>query len=490
LPLPPGQPPAGGAYERLAYPGFAYSHTHPARLEVIGRLFGLAPAPADAARVLELGCGDGGNALSLAAALPGATVLGIDASQSAIERGEAIREAALLGNAELRCMSIEELPQELGPFDYVLAHGVYSWIPEQARDALLAAARRLLTPDGIAFVSYNAYPGGHLRDMAREILRYHVRDIEDPQLRLQAAHELMQTIVAIDEPSPYARVLREHLERVLGFSDAFLFHDDLAEISTPFYLHEFVEHAGAHGLQFLCEADLADSQMRDVPTAAGALMASLPDDPVVREQYLDFFKNRTFRQTLLCQAEARVQRTLQAGHVTSCIVSAQLAAVGETEGGERFETPEGAAVTTGEPFVRAALHALAAAWPAGVPFDALLEATGSTDETTRAQLADIVFDAYLARIVDLRGGQPPLTATPSQRPCASALARAQLAAGLPAVSSLTHRNVRMDGELESALLPLLDGTRDSATLAATLAGDPGEITQALGRFASAGLLTA
>ncbi len=246
---------AGSAYEQLAYPGYAYAATHPARLEAVGRLLGLDPAPAASCRVLELGCGDGGNALSIAQTLPGARVEGIDAAAAAVARGSELGRAAGLENVELRAGSFESLsPDEIGRVDYVVAHGVYSWIPPAARVALLACVRRCLAPHGIAFVSYNAYPGSYLRDMARDMLRYHLRDVTDPAARLAGAHELMETIVAIEEPSPYARVLREHMARMLRASDELLFHDDLAEISTPFYLHEFVEHAAGHGLRFLAEA--------------------------------------------------------------------------------------------------------------------------------------------------------------------------------------------------------------------------------------------
>ncbi|HTB49367.1 MAG TPA: class I SAM-dependent methyltransferase, partial [Solirubrobacteraceae bacterium] len=140
----------------------------------MGRLFGLDPAPACGCRVLELGCGDGGNALSLAQSLPGAQVLGVDASPGAIERGRRLGRAAGLANVELRCAMFEDLGEELGKFDYIVAHGVYSWVPPQARGALLDCAKRCLAPEGVAFVSYNAYPGSYLRDMARDMLRYHV----------------------------------------------------------------------------------------------------------------------------------------------------------------------------------------------------------------------------------------------------------------------------------------------------------------------------
>lgn len=499
----------GSAYEQLSYPGYAYAATDPARLEAIGRLFGLDPAPAATCRVLELGCGDGGNALSLAAALPGASVVGVDAAGAAVERGIELARAAGLRNVELRAGAFESLDADsLGEVDYVVAHGVYSWIPPAARVALLACVRRVLAPHGIAYVSYNAYPGSYLRDMARDMLRWHLRDVEDPAARLAGAHELMETIVAIEDPSPYARVLREHMERMLQVSDALLFHDDLAEISTPFYLHEFVEHAAAHGLRFLAEAELAESMMRDMPASAGRLMAGLPDDAVVREQYLDFFKNRMFRQTLLCREEVTVRRALDAGVLERLWLSSPARAVDGGSEGETFATPDGHTMTTSEPHVRAAMRALGEAWPAALPFAALAvaarEAVGPDvpEETLAARLCDVLLQAHLAHMVALLGCPPPVAAgggvdtAADDRPRASALARAQLAAGAPVISSLVHANVALDEPLDRALLPLLDGTRDRAALCEALPGivpgDPStaDVDAALERLRALGLLHA
>ncbi len=471
----------------------------------MARLFGLNPAPASAARVLELGCGDGGNLLSLAQTLPGASFVGMDAAASAIERGEALAAAAGLQNVQLRVGNLEELPEEAWEaFDYVISHGVYSWIPPRARVGLLAGMRRHMAPEGVGYVSYNAYPGSHLRDMARDILGYHVRGIEDPQQKLAAARELMQTIVAIEAPSPYAQVLREHMERMLRYSTALLFHDDLAEVATPFYFHEFIAHANHHQLAFLSEADMFESQMREVPESAGRLMEELGEDAVAREQYLDFFKNRMFRQTLLCHAAAPVNRELDVGQVGRFAVSSQ-ARVGEREdSGEpalTFTTPQGFSMSTTEPLVQAAMHALARAWPAAVQFGKLLEeatkAAGpqTPRELVAERLRGVLLQAYLARIVVLQTAPPPLSAQPGERPRASPLAHAQAAAGRPAVSSLLHANVRLEGELEPRLLVLLDGTRDREALCAELAEEKpqrdqlaAQVDTALLRFASLGLL--
>jgi SAM-dependent methyltransferase len=492
--------------------------------------------------VLELGCGDGSNALSIAQTLPDARVLGVDASPGAIERGAKLARAAGLGNVELRCATFEQLGDmgesagnrrdysarapaqpitgKSDEFDYIVAHGVYSWVPPQARGALLDCVKRCLAPHGIAFVSYNAYPGSYLRDMARDMLRYHVQGVSDPGERLARAQELMKTIVEIEQPSPFARVLREQMERMLGYSDALLFHDDLAEVSTPFYFHEFVEHARARGLQFLSEADLFESQMRDVPESAGHLMASLPQDVVVREQYMDFFKNRMFRQTLICHEAVPLNRTLDETAIEGLWISSrarlgegaegkgeegrapgeaqpvsQGPALGEDLEARTFLTPEGFSMTTSEPLVQAAMGVLAEAWPRSVAFPALLararEATGpdTPSELVEARLRSVLLQAYLARIVMLSGCSPPVSGKVGERPTISPLARAQSAAGLKALSSLLHANVRLDGELEASMLDL-DGTRTLAEVAAALGASPEQIKECVERLASVGLLWA
>jgi SAM-dependent methyltransferase len=456
--------------------------------------------------VLELGCGDGANTLSLAQALPQASFIAIDLAASALARGERLARDAALENVELRCADLEHLPDDLGSFDYILAHGVYSWIPPRARGALLDCCRQRLNPHGIAYVSYNAYPGSYLRDMTRDMLLYHLRDVADPQQRLEGAHALMRTVIEIETPSPYAQALREQIERMLRYSDALLFHDDLAEISTPFYFHEFIDHATRHELRFLAEADLADSQMRDVPQSAARLMATLGDDALAREQYMDFFRNRMFRQTLLCHSEAPVRRELD-DHALERFAISSSARPHESEGAapdERiYATPEGFSLTTSEPPILAAMRALAEAWPAALDFATLLRAAraaaspAASAEPVAERLRVVLLHSYLARIVQLHGAPAPLLARPSALPLAGALARAQCAAGAPAVSSLLHASVRLEGSLEPRLLGLLDGTHDRASLLDELAASTSppedsptaaQLEQALERFAAVGLL--
>ena len=425
----------------------------------------------------------------MAQMLPNSRFVGIDLAPGAVRRGEELAAAAGLANVEIRCADLQEV--DAGSFDYIVAHGVYSWIAPEARQALLSLCRRSLNPHGIAFVSYNAYPGSYMREMAREVLRFHLSDVDEPGAQLQAAHELMRTIVEMEATSPYAKVMREQMKRMLAFSDPHLFHDDLAEFNTAFYFHEFVAQAAAEGLRFLGEADLFESRMREVPASAVRLMESLGEDEVVREQYLDFFKNRTFRQTLLCHAEAPVERVLDAGVVPRFAISAVIAL---EDDGETYVGPAGVSVTTSEPHVRVVLEALAGAWPVALDFAALAALATSAAgaevpaEIVHARLRTVLLEAYLSQVVQLHGAPPPVSAEPGERPLASPLARAQCERGDAVVSSLLYANTRLDGELESQLLPLLDGTRDRDDLAAATGCARAELDGVLKLFALRGLL--
>src|SRR5829696_386080 len=160
---------ASTAYDEVRYSNYPYAQTHPDRLATVAALHGLpTPEPASA-RVLEIGCGAGGNLLAMAATTPGITALGVDLAAGPIADGRATIEAIGIDNVELRQGDVSDLRDGgLGEFDYVIAHGVYAWVPEPVRDDLLAAVHAHLAADGVAYVSYNANPGGYMRRALRD----------------------------------------------------------------------------------------------------------------------------------------------------------------------------------------------------------------------------------------------------------------------------------------------------------------------------------
>ena len=442
------------AYDRVPYPGHPFSQTHPDRLATVATLFGLRPAPPDGCRVLELGCGDGGNLVPMAYGLPDSRFVGIDLSERAIERARGLADALGLTNVRF---DAGDLSAAHGEFDYVIAHGVYSWVPAAARDALLAACRSCLAPDGVAYVSYDVLPGGHLREITRQMLRWHLRDVEAPEERIAGARELLRLV---------ADAGQVQAERALEQGDAALFHDELAPHHEAVLFADFVAHAGAHGLRFLAEADVFEMD-------ASVLPESLAQDPIAREQYLDFFKGRMFRQTLLCHAGA----SLHPGGLD--IVREMLAATParQVSDGE-FQGPHGATLKTDSEVVTAALARLGEAWPARLPVASL------GDEPV---VAETLRRAYAANLVRLHVWSPRMATAPSERPVASALARLQAAEGTR-VTTLLHTSVEVGDELGRRLIQLLDGTRGRAALTAELARPADELERSLEGLARIALL--
>ena len=469
------------AYDTLEYPAHVLPQMHPSRLAAIGRLHGLDCAPPSRCRLLEVGCGDGLQLLALAMAYPQARFVGIDMSRNAIARGEAMRRRLGLENLLLVQADLTRWDPGREAFDYITAHGFYSWVPPQVRDHLLALCRQRLADAGIAYISYNALPGCHLRRVMWDMLRHHCAGIEEPTARIASARQFLGWLgAAVPEGKPYAEVIRDEAADLLRRTDhAVLFHDDLAQINEPLSITAFTAQAQAHGLRFLAEADYHEmSDAALAPEARPGLAALADGDVLQREQYLDFLKGRRFRQTLLCRAEAAVMRPAEADATRSLHAVGHLqrdAADTDDAGTIGFRSSDGAALSTDHPVIQAALDAIAEAFPLPLAFPDLLTraraAAGSTagpDEDASA-LAQALLSGFEHGLLGLHCEPPRFAAEPGAKPRASALARLQLEAGADCVASLRPSMVRLDSRLAIELIQLLDGSRNHVALLDDLA---------------------
>ncbi len=488
---------AAETYDAVPYPGAAYPETHPDRLATIATLFGLSPASPEQCRVLELGCGDGANLIPMALTLPRSRFVGLDVSQRAIRTARSHIAALGLDNIEVRGLDLCDYDPAPGSFDYLIAHGLYSWVPQTVRESILRLARRCLAPQGVAYVSYNTYPGGYLRRMLREMMLYHAGRIADPQQRIARAREalagLAQALVGDD---PYRSFLTAEIARLRTRPDAHLYHDELAEIYEPVSFEEFMAHARRHGLQYLGEANYFDMQIPPLPVAARALLEEVAGDAIRKEQYLDFMRCRCFRRTLLCHQEISVDRAVAPERLANLYVSSFFAPTEPpvdvaSDAAEEFGSPRGRKLLTAHPISKAALVELALLWPAAIHFPELLERVRARGVVADAHaLGQMLLQAYGAAVIELHVCPPRLAPFPGPRPRASEWARRQ-ADSQAEVTTLRHTTVRLEGPLERRLLVLLDGTRDRDALVKEL-DLPGaaaqEFEQALARLGRLGLL--
>ena len=471
------------AYDTVTYPGSAFPQTHPDRLATIATLHGLKPAPPERCRVLELGCGNGANLIPMAYVLRGSTFLGLDAAGSAVEHGRAQIVALGLTNVALRHADLLDV-SDLGTFDYVIAHGLYSWVPPAVQERVLAIASEVLAPNGVAYVSYNALPGCHVRNAMRQMMRWHVREMEEPAERINQARSLVRFLKELARLRPvFSAILDETLEYQEGQEDAVLFHDDLAEVNEPLLFVDFIERASRHRLKFLSEADYCDMAVWDADSPAGRFLLEVGAETVVlQQQYRDFLVFRRFRQTLLCREDASPTREPDPEVLRSLYVGASTRP--KSEGSDiasdepvSFVSEKDGEVATPHPLSKAAFLELGAIWPRWVRVSDLLAAARARLSAAGGRLATaedetrllrFLFGSFGANVTHLRSTPCPFVTEISGRPRASALARLQ-ARALTAVTNLRHESVRLEDPLAITFLELLDGTRDRTTIASEMA---------------------
>jgi SAM-dependent methyltransferase len=427
-------------YDSVRYPAWPRIETHPDRLAAIATLYGMKPAAVDHCRVLEIGCSDGGNLIPMAYELPGSHFTGVDLAAAPVRVAKAAVRELALKNVRLLRADVCALPKTLGEFDYILVHGLYSWVPAKVRDALLAACAAHLAPAGVALVSYVVYPGRHVREMLREMLLYRTAGRPDVETAREFLRFLKRGAMVSDAWRP---LLNDEVDSMLSRDDAGLFHDDLAAENHPVYFHQFVEHAAGHRLQYLGEA-----HVHEMTNPQGAL-ASLGRNRIEREQYLDFLKLRRFRQTLLCRAGVRLRRKPDLRAIERLWFSSPAEVADDLlVGSNRVR------IRAGDPAVNKIAHVLRAAWPRPVSFAELREADGNA--------RDVLHTLLLAGFVEPHAWHFPAPREVGERPRASAVARWELGRGTM-VTNLCHRSVEVDATLH-AMLPLLDGTRDRKAL--------------------------
>jgi SAM-dependent methyltransferase len=454
------------SYDSIAYPAFSYPDTHPDRLAAMAILHGLSPAPVEQCRVLEIACNEGANLIPMAYAIPKSEFVGFDLAHLPIARGqERIRELGLR-NAHIFASDLLDVGTELGEFDYIIAHGIYAWAPEPVRERLLALCGELLTPNGVAFVSYNALPGGHVRTMVRDMMLYRIEDIEDPSQRVSDALGFLHFVVeARPDGDAYRMLIEEQLKKMEKLGPRVTCHDEMADAYHPVHFIEFVEHARKHGLQYLSEAVLPPPTdpcfQSDIRTA---LESAAGNDILKQEQLLDFIRARMYRETLVCRAERVVRRDSPAEHFRRLLLASRVSVTtGEEPGARAFSLPGGVKMESNHPVVIALVEALVARYPRALRFGEIEPRLAAAGWVLDGEGATLLMRLAVAKMIELRTWEAPLAPSISARPRASACSR-QEARTRAFATTLLHSKMGLDDPVVRRLLQLLDGTRDRKML--------------------------
>lgn len=488
------QPPRN-SYDVVPYLDRSHATTHPDRLATMAHLLGLAPTPITRARVLELGCANGGNLLAMADNLPGSTFVGVDFSARQIAKGQAVVDALGLKNISLRHASILNVDASYGQFDYIIAHGVFSWVAPEVQDKILAIGRQNLAENGVAYISFNTLPGWYDKLYVRDLMLHYSRGVSDPQGRIRRAREVfgqIERLVAPTEaeapPPPYAAALRKEGEIVRAQDDDYIFHEYLEADNHPMYVSDFAAQAQRHGLQYLGDADRGLTAIDALGAEVAAAIRQLNGDVVEQEQFLDFLANRTFRCALLVQQEAAVNRSVTAARLRDLWVRSPLQPVDaepkllEAEAESFRSEAHNTTVAVTQPVTKVAVAHLGAVYPRALTFDELLleacrQVHGPLAEhpAVRAREAEALglnllrTHVHNTEVVGLHTHAPCLPASLPEKPLASRIARYEALLSQH-VTNPYHQTISLNA-LAWQLLPFVDGTRTVEALVDVVVAD-------------------
>lgn len=475
------------AYDSFQYENLPFRMSHPDWLATIGTLAGLTPPDVRTSRVLDIGCARGGHLIPLAELLPDASFVGIDLAPSQIADARDDARGIGLTNVEFRAMDVRDLSSDLGQFDYILCHGVFSWVPDDAREAVLRSCRDLLTPNGLAYVSYNTLPGWHARGMLRSMFSRVVPD-GDPIERARSARTFVDMLADfVPDTLPLHSWLRNEINLLSHYSDRYLFFEHLVEENTPFYFRDFMNQAHAFDLIHVADAEVASGSFLQVGTDASQAIAqrvvsdtSTYEGRIEAQQLLDLLTLRHFRRSILTHAHHvdELRPEFDARRTAEMHVSLERLRTNELGESEIELDVDGAdglevaldddgnfVVTSGDPVPIVALWCLAGSPHRRLRVDELVEAVSAQVDLddVEQQVHTWALTNFVAGEVQLTRWPRPVTYESSGSPMTSRCARWQAAQLRRSITNLRHEEVEID-DLDRALVLAMDGSRSSSQL--------------------------
>lgn len=470
-------------YNQVPFTSFPSPDRHPQRLAVLGELFGLPKKQFGSGRILDLGCSDGSNLIAIAIAYPNMTCVGVDIATQQIATGKEAIKALNLSNLELLDMDLANLTANFEPFDYVICHGVFSWISEQEQDRLLSTIKKVLAPDGLAYLSYNCMPGWQIRDTLRLLLLEQTASIIDSQVKIETAKELMKWLLETlcDDYSPYAQSLKNELENVKHHSDSYVLHELLNPHASGIHFSDLLQKLTKHQLRFICEARFSRTlyhrlAKEDVSSEKYLSSDSTQKRQLQIESFLSYIYPTALRRSVICHAEQALIEKPNSAKISSFLLASSLlpAATPDLERSipDEYANPQGFMVEVKDPLFKTALAIMAAAWPQTISFTKLVSELRLSPHRNRSKeeieqsLIEFLFDFYCKDLIELYTTALPFSLSVTDKPIVSPLARRQLQTQNWS-TNLRHEYVVLN-ELERSLAKLCDGRRTRSEIASAL----------------------
>lgn len=458
-------------YETFPYDSFPFAQTHPVHLATRARLHGLTPADPRKCRYLEIGCSNARNLIDIACGFPESEFVGIDLAENAIAEGQKVVDRLGLKNVQLIAGDLTHYPLDDAPFDYMVSHGLYSWIPTPVREYLWLMHQKLLAPQGIMYLSYNVYPGCYLRRMLREMMLFHVHQYESPREKVGQASAFLRFLNdALASQKDVGLDARKEIDELLHHRrDSSIYHDDLSPINEPMYFHQVVAKANQFQLQFLSEATFLDSTSIYFPEPIQQHLQNIETTSyLMKEQYLDFLKLRRFRSSLFCRHGIKIDHHIANDRLVTMFFSSNARYEGELkwdkETALRIVSPNSATISLNHPLSKAAMYSMMQTFPRywsvaelRTHAEELLKNQGVLAEDEQ-ELHRTLQTCYEVGLLDAKCIKPNVASQLPSRPKISANMRDQLSRGETVLTNQLHIPVEFDKYMIDFLL-LCDGTR-------------------------------
>lgn len=485
------------AYDTFGYDNVAFRATHADWLTAYAALLGVQVVDLDTVRILELGCGRGGNLVAMADDLPHARCVGVDHAPSQVADGRDFAARAEVTNCTFIAADLVDVatdPALLGDtatFDVIVCHGVYSWVPDEVRHAIRSIVRSRLAPDGVAMVSFNTLPGWHARRIVRDALRRVVPEGSPAEMAATARGFVQMWAEHGDDSGPLAAFMRHEFDLLDRLSDRYLFFEHLVEHNRAFYLDEVVADMAAAGLRYLGDADPGTSNPAQLDADGAAAVIGLGLDAVGTEQILDLFTTRFFRRSLFCRDDAtlgdggteavsglRVGADLE---LISADVTLDAVDPAGSEISASFRDTDGATLSPHDATTATMLWVLSDARPDTVAVDALVDDVARRRsvpvDDVRDDVCTVATELIMRGRLDAGRRVRHIATEVAATPIARRLARVQALAGEPVITTARHDHLAVD-TLDRVLLRAMDGTvdRQGFVTLAFAAMETGELT--------------
>lgn len=369
------------SYNAIPYASLPISYTYVPFLAALGRLYGLETPDPEVCRVLELGCAEGSNIIPMAYYWPKSEFVGIDLSEVQIASGQEHIKALELSNVQLYVDDLANMSAaDYGKFDYIIVHGVFSWVPEDVQQRILSLGKAMLSEQGLMYISYNTYPGWHQHMVLRDAFKLYCDDVAEPeakQQKIDAAIDYLKGFFAAadNDFSPY---YIQRLKSLKSHSSSYIYHEYLEAYNTPLYFSEFIKCIESHEMEYVSDTYLPI----DAPMLLGKTrFAYLKDikSRIKQLQAMDYMINQRFRRSLICHQQATVQQSFSPQDMMKVAYRGSLVAKHmpslrhQRKTKYYLRTNPRLFVTVSHPVSKAAIQVLADNYPSSIAYKDLLQ---------------------------------------------------------------------------------------------------------------------